>query len=81
MLAGSDNKALARDFLRFMISPEFQRIIPTTNWMYPAALPASELPPEFAGLVDPSPARLFDDDQVRQHRRAWIDEWLEVMSR
>jgi len=81
MLAGSDHKALARQFLRFMISPEFQRIIPTTNWMYPAALPASELPPEFAGLIDPSPALLFDDEQVRKNRRAWIDQWLEVMSR
>ena len=81
MLAGSDNKALAREFLRFMIGPEFQRIIPTTNWMYPAALPTSELPAGFADLVDPSPALLFDDERIRQSRRAWIDEWLEVMSR
>jgi thiamine transport system substrate-binding protein len=81
MLAGSDNKSLAREFLRFMIGPEFQRIIPTTNWMYPAALPASELPAGFADLVDPSPALLFGDERIRQNRRAWIDEWLEVMSR
>ena len=81
MLAGGDNKALAREFLRFMVGPEFQRIIPTTNWMYPAALPAGELPAGFADLVDPSPALLFDDERIRQSRRAWIDEWLVVMSR
>jgi len=81
MLAGSDDRALARDFLRFMISEEFQRIIPTTNWMYPAALPPAALPGEFSQLIDPSPALLFDDRQVMQQRRAWIDEWLEVMSR
>lgn len=81
MLAGSDNKALAREFLRFMISEEFQQIIPTTNWMFPAALDKSKLPAEFSRLVDPSPALLFDDEEVMKRRRAWIDEWLEVMSR
>ncbi|MGD2173747.1 MAG: thiamine ABC transporter substrate binding subunit [Gammaproteobacteria bacterium] len=81
MLAGSDNKGLAREFLRFMVSEEFQQIIPTTNWMFPAALAKSKLPPEFSQLVDPSPALLFDDEEVMKRRRAWIDEWLEVMSR
>jgi len=81
MLAGSDQQALARDFLRFMTGAEFQSIIPTTNWMYPAALPADALPVEFSQLIDPSPALLFDDGQVMKQRRDWIDEWLEVMSR
>jgi thiamine transport system substrate-binding protein len=81
MLRGSDNKALARDFLRFMVSEEFQRIIPTTNWMFPAALDRDELPAEFSRLVDPSPALLFDDEVVAKQRRSWVDEWLEVMSR
>ena len=64
-----------------MLDESFQRIIPTTNWMYPAALPASELPPEFSELIDPSPALLFDDDRVAEKRKQWVDEWLEVMSR
>ena len=81
MLRSSGNKALARDFLRFMVSEEFQRIIPTTNWMFPAALARDKLPAEFAQLVDPSPALLFDDEVVEQRRRDWVDEWLEVMSR
>jgi thiamine transport system substrate-binding protein len=81
MLRGSDNKTLARQFLRFMISEEFQSLIPTTNWMFPAALPRDRLPGEFSRLVDPSPALLFDDDEVMNRRRDWIDEWLEVMSR
>ena len=81
MLAGSDDKTLAIEFLRFMIGEEFQRIIPTTNWMYPAVLAPSELPEGFSGLIDPSPALLFEDELIRQNRRAWIDDWLEVMSR
>ena len=81
LVASSENKALARDFLEFMLSEEFQRIIPTTNWMYPAALPRAQLPAEFGRLVDPSPALLYDDEVVAANRQAWIDEWLEVMSR
>ncbi len=81
LLQSSDQKPLARQFLRFMLSEEFQRIIPTTNWMFPAALPAAELPPEFSALIDPSPALLFDDEQVARERRNWVDEWLEAVTR
>jgi len=81
LLESSQQKELAREFLRFMLSDTFQSIIPTTNWMYPAALPAAKLPGEFSQLIDPSPALLFDDELVARHRKAWVNEWLEVMSR
>ena len=81
MLRSSQQKQLARDFLEFMLSERFQSIIPTTNWMYPAALARSSLPPEFAQLIDPSPALLFDEELVAKQRKTWVDDWLEVMSR
>ena len=81
LVQSSRQKQLARDFLEFMLSEKFQAIIPTTNWMYPAALPSDRLPPEFGRLIDPSPALLLDDSLVASERKAWVDEWLEVMSR
>ena len=81
IVAGSERRALAREFLEFMQSDAFQRVIPTTNWMYPASLPRAQLPPEFDRLIDPTPALRFDDEVVAARRQAWIDEWLEVMSR
>jgi len=81
LLESSQQKELAREFLRFMLSDTFQSIIPTTNWMYPAALPAAKLPKEFSQLIDPSPALLFDDELVARQRKTWVNEWLEVMSR
>ncbi len=81
IVASSDAQALARDFLEFMLSEDFQRIIPTTNWMYPAALPRAQLPAEFGRLIDPSPALLFADAVVAAKRKDWVDEWLEIMSR
>ncbi len=81
IVASSEKRVLAREFLEFMLSEEFQRIIPTTNWMYPAALPRAQLPAEFGRLIDPSPALLFADEVVAAQRQNWIDEWLEAMSR
>ena len=81
LVQSSKQKQLAREFLEFMISEDFQRIIPTTNWMYPAALAKDNLPPEFGQLIDPSPALLFDDSLIADKQKKWVDEWLEVMSR
>ncbi|MBV1926764.1 MAG: thiamine ABC transporter substrate binding subunit, partial [Rhodobacteraceae bacterium] len=39
-IAGTDQAELADAFLEFMVTDAFQAIIPTTNWMYPAVVPA-----------------------------------------
>ncbi|MCP4471851.1 MAG: thiamine ABC transporter substrate binding subunit [Gammaproteobacteria bacterium] len=81
MLRSSRQKKLAGEFLEFMLSDDFQQIIPTTNWMYPAVVSESVLPAEFGELIDPSPALLLEETQVARERKAWVDDWLEVMSR
>ena len=80
LVASSKQPALGRQFLSFMQSSEFQTIIPTTNWMYPAALDRSKLPEAFNRLIDPSPALLFSDDAIAKNRKRWVNEWLEAMS-
>jgi thiamine transport system substrate-binding protein len=77
---GAENP-LAVQFLEFMISPAFQDVIPETNWMLPAAPTSKPLDPVFGTLVDPSEALLFEPETVAGNRKAWVDEWLEVMSR
>jgi thiamine transport system substrate-binding protein len=54
MLEGSDQPELARDFLEFMLTEAFQSVIPTTNWMYPAALAPEALPEGFDTLITPT---------------------------
>ena len=81
LVRGSQQKQLARDFLEFMLSDDFQSIIPTTNWMYPATLARTKLPSDFDKLIDPSPALLLNEDLVASKRKSWVDDWLEVMSR
>jgi len=72
---------LSAKFLSFMTSPEFQDIIPETNWMYPAAKTDKPLDPAFSKLVDPAKSLLFPPEEVAANRKAWTDEWLSVMSK
>ncbi len=81
IVASSQQKQLAGKFLQFMISEEFQKIIPTTNWMYPAISGEGVVPAEFSQLIDPSPALLLDEKLIAEERKSWVDEWLEIMSR
>ncbi|WP_442792891.1 thiamine ABC transporter substrate binding subunit [Rhizobium sp. SL86] len=80
MLKATKNKALAEQFLAFTLSPQFQTIIPTTNWMMPAAATADPLPEAFGKLVEPSKTFLMSPEDVAKNRQAWIREWLTAMS-
>ena len=80
MLKGAKEKDLAKQFLKFMVSPAFQDVIPTTNWMMPAAKTSQPLPDAFNNLVQPTKTFLMGSDEVAKNRQAWIDEWLTAMS-
>lgn len=77
---GAENPK-AKEFLSFVVSPEFQDIIPETNWMLPAAATSKPLNPVFDKLVQPDNALLYSSDDVALNRKDWVAEWLEVMSR
>ena len=80
-LAASDQPDLADAFLAFMVSDAFQSIIPTTNWMYPAALPEAGLPDGFETLIQPNKALMFTADEAQAVRDAALEEWLTALSR
>ncbi|PLW78690.1 thiamine ABC transporter substrate binding subunit [Cohaesibacter celericrescens] len=77
----SKHKELANQFLSYLVGPEAQKIIPTTNWMYPVALPFSELPEAFKGLVKPEQTRLIAPDEVPATRKEALNEWLAALSK
>ncbi|TNM60916.1 thiamine ABC transporter substrate binding subunit [Aliirhizobium smilacinae] len=80
-LKNAMDKDLAKSFLTFLVSPAAQGIIPTTNWMMPAAATSTPLPDAFDKLVKPGKTLLIGSDEVAKNRQAWIDEWLTAMSR
>lgn len=72
---------LATQFLSFMTGPGFQDAIPEKNWMFPAGRTSDALDPAFDELVQPSRTLLLPPQEVAENRKAWVDEWLAVMSR
>ncbi len=78
--AASAEPALARAFIEYLIGPEAQAAIPTTNWMFPVNA-GVELPEAFRTLVDPGRTLHFPAGEAAAHRKAWIREWLAVMGR
>jgi thiamine transport system substrate-binding protein len=80
IIDASAHRALAEKFMSFMLSPAFQNVIPTTNWMLPAAATSKPLPDAFNTLVQPSKTLLYSPEEVNSHRRAWIDEWLKAIN-
>ncbi|WP_244619169.1 thiamine ABC transporter substrate binding subunit [Rhizobium sp. 18055] len=80
LLKNAPDKALAQDFLKFMVTTGFQDTIPTNNWMMPVATTSEPLPDAFGKLVNPAKTFLMSPDEVARNRKAWIDEWLAAMS-
>ncbi len=76
---GADNP-LAKAFMEFMTGPGFQDAIPEANWMYPAGETSKPLNPAFDTLVKPDDTLIFSPEEVAENRKAWVDEWLSVMS-
>ena len=79
MLKSSKNPELAQQFLDALSSAEMQSILPTTNWMYPAAK-AGAVPDGFGGLITPSKSFLFSPEKVAKNRDAWTKAWVDGLS-
>jgi thiamine transport system substrate-binding protein len=75
----SQYQQLADRFLSFMLSDEFQNIIPTGNWMYPVT--GVELPKGFETLTVPSTSLSFSAQDVAKQRKGWIREWQGALTR
>ncbi len=79
ILAGTDVPDLAQDFMEFMISPGFQDVIPTTNWMYPAA--STTLPDGFEGLTMPERTLLLSPEEAAAVRDEAVATWQRALAR
>jgi len=78
-LKNSKQPELADKFMAFVLTPAFQDIIATGNWMLPAKQAAS-LPTEFSQLITPETSLEFSSEQVAQQRKLWVKEWRNAVS-
>ena len=73
ILKSSKNKDMANNFLNFMISDDFQSVIPSTNIMYPVT--NIDLPDAYNELEIPKPLQL-EPKNINDNKEEWINEWL-----
>jgi thiamine transport system substrate-binding protein len=79
ILKSSEKQPLAREFLAYLVSPEAQAVIPTTNWMYPVIDLGDQLPAAFNDAVRPTTVLLADEETVTANKGAWIAEALAAL--
>ena len=80
-LKSSKQPELAKKFLTFLVSPEAQATLPTTQWMYPVKPLAGGLPAGFEKMITPAKSLTFDSAGIAKNRKAWIDAWLAAMAK
>ena len=74
ILKNSKNKIQANHFIDFMLTGEFQSIIPLTNIMYPA-IKINNLPEAFKSLKIPKAIQIAPS-LINENKNIWIEEWL-----
>ena len=79
ILKGTKNPDLAKAFVDFMLSREFQEDIPLQMFVFPAVKDAA-LPPVFRQHARiSSDAAVLPWDEIATMRDTWIDEWTRAV--
>ncbi|MBK8085417.1 MAG: thiamine ABC transporter substrate binding subunit [Devosia sp.] len=76
-LASSNQPELARQFLQYLMTPEAQTLISTTNWMYPVTDIGDALPDAFP--PQPHVFIAVSEDMIAANGRAWVDAALAAL--
>ena len=79
-IGSSDQPDLADAFVDYVLSDDFQGMIATANWSYPAREFEGALPAEFANLPRPEKTLFLPEAEAEARRDAVIADWLKVMS-
>lgn len=79
LLRSSRQQELGRRFLAYLTSTEAQKVIPTTNWMFPVADIGADLPPAFREPGPPAKVIPIDEAKVTANSRGWIEAALAAL--
>jgi thiamine transport system substrate-binding protein len=75
---GARHPGLARKFIDFILSEDFQEEIPLTNWMYPVN-PAASLPASFDYAPRPETSLSLEPQAIRENQERWLRAWAELI--
>ncbi len=77
IVKGSKNIELAKKFIEFVLSKEFQSHVPLNQWMYPVV--EIELPKAYKYAPKIDKVLPFDYSIFEQKGKDWLEKWAEVM--
>lgn len=77
IVKGSKNIELAKKFIEFVLSKEFQSHVPLNQWMYPVV--EIELPEAYKYAPKIDKVLSFDYGIFEQKGKDWLEKWAEVM--
>lgn len=77
---GTDQPELAQRFMDWILTPEFQSVIPHANWSLPAKLPEADWPQVMRDLPRPQKTLFYTEDEAEALRQPALDEWLAAFS-
>lgn len=77
IVKGTKNLDLAKKFIEFVLSEEFQSQIPLNQWMYPVI--EIELPQAYKYAPKIDKVLSFDYDTFDQKGKEWLEKWAGAM--
>ncbi len=78
VVSNCDSASLAKSFIDFMLSDEFQSEIPLNQWMFPVT--AVRLPEVFSHAVVPDEILSIDAEEMEKNQEKWLSEWHKIMT-
>ena len=78
--SGARHRKAAEAFIDFMLTEDFQSIIPLTNWMFPVRRGVS-LPDSFRLAREPEEGLTHSHEEIAAHYETWIERWTKHVSR
>jgi thiamine transport system substrate-binding protein len=74
-VAKTDVPELADAFLAYVMSNDFQTLIPTANWSLPSALPQDQWPAGWSDLPLPEKVLFYDENEAEALRDKAVEAW------
>ena len=80
IVKGAKHQELAKKFIDFILTKEFQKEIPLTQWVFPVN-PSVKLPKSFDYAAKTDRFLTIAPELIDQHYDSWLKAWTELMTR
>ncbi len=80
IVKGAQHPELAQKFIDFMLTEEFQKEIPLTQWVFPVN-PKVQLPQSFEYAAKTDKFLSLEPERIDKKYNTWLKAWTELMTR